>query len=60
MADRVLLFTAGPAAKLKGDYPVTLPRPRNVSEARFIPGFLDIYQTVWRKLKEEVMASYAG
>ena len=59
MADRVLLFTAGPGAGLKGDYPVPLPRPRNVAEARFIPGFAGIYETVWRHLKEEVMATYA-
>jgi len=59
MADRVLLFTAGPDASLKGDYPVPLPRPRNVSEARFIPGFSEIYEAVWRDLKEEVMATYA-
>jgi NitT/TauT family transport system ATP-binding protein len=59
MADRVLLFTAGPDATLKGDYPVRLPRPRNVEEARFIPGFAEIYETVWRNLKEEVMATYA-
>src|SRR5262245_38528981 len=59
MADRVLLFTAGPDAGLKGDYPVPLPRPRNVEEARFIPGFADIYEMVWRNLKEEVMATYA-
>jgi NitT/TauT family transport system ATP-binding protein len=58
MADRVLLFTAGPDATLKGDYPVRLPRPRNVAEARFIPGFAEIYETVWRNLKEEVMATY--
>jgi NitT/TauT family transport system ATP-binding protein len=59
LADRVLLFTAGPKATLKGDYPVLLPRPRNVSEARFLPGFADIYEVLWRNLKEEVMAAYA-
>jgi NitT/TauT family transport system ATP-binding protein len=59
MADRVVLFTAGPNAKLKGDYPVRLPRPRNVAEARFIPGFGEIYETVWRNLREEVMGAYA-
>jgi NitT/TauT family transport system ATP-binding protein len=58
MADRVLLFSSGPNATLKGDYPVRLPRPRNVEEARFIRGFAEIYQTVWQNLKEEVMASY--
>jgi NitT/TauT family transport system ATP-binding protein len=60
MADRVLLFTAGPNARLKGDYPVRLPRPRSVSEARFIPGFAELYEVLWRNLKEEVMAAYAG
>jgi NitT/TauT family transport system ATP-binding protein len=59
MADRVLLCTAGPGAGLKGDYPIPLPRPRNVAEARFIPGFAEIYETVWRQLKAEVMATYA-
>jgi NitT/TauT family transport system ATP-binding protein len=60
MADRVLLFTAGPNATLKGDYPVGLPRPRNVAEARFIPGFAEIYETVWRNLREEVLSTYAS
>ena len=59
MADRVLLFTAGPDASLKGDYIVRLPRPRNVEEVRFIPGFTELYETVWRNLKEEVMVAYA-
>src|SRR5207244_11997523 len=60
MADRVLLFRAGPNARLKGDYPVALPRPRNVAEARFIPGFAEIYETGWRNLREDVRAAYAG
>jgi len=38
---------------------VNLPRPRNVIEARFTPGFSDIYQRVWSGLREEVMTSYA-
>ena len=36
-----------------------LPRPRNVVEARFTPGFADVYQRVWADLREEVLASYA-
>lgn len=59
MSDRVLLLTAGPDARLKGDYPIQLPRPRNVAEARFIPGFAEIYRAIWENLKEEVMAAYA-
>jgi len=59
MSDRVLLLTAGPRARLKGDYPVDLPRPRNVVEARFMPGFTQLYEGVWKDLREEVMAGYA-
>ena len=59
MADRVLLLTAGPNATVKGDYKVHLPRPRNVAESRFINGFTELYETIWRDLKEEVMATYA-
>src|ERR1051326_2601190 len=59
MGDRILLFTAGPRATLKADYPIDLPRPRNVAEVRFTPGFSEIYEAVWRSLKEEVMATYA-
>jgi NitT/TauT family transport system ATP-binding protein len=60
MGDRILLFTAGPRATVKADYAVDLPRPRNVAEARFTPGFSDIYESVWRSLKEEVLATYVG
>src|SRR5437870_4401040 len=59
LSDRVLLLTAGPRARLKGDYAVNLARPRNVIEARFMPGFSDIYQRVWSGLREVVMTSYA-
>jgi NitT/TauT family transport system ATP-binding protein len=59
LADRVLLLTAGPTATVKSDYQVRLPRPRNVAEARFIPGFAELYETIWRDLRDEVMAAYA-
>ena len=58
MADRLLLFTAGPKATIKGDYLVGLPRPRNVAQVRFLPGFAELYEAIWRNLKEEVMAAY--
>ena len=58
MSDRVILFSAGPAATLKGDFAVGLPRPRNVVDARFTPGFGELYEQVWSQLREEVMASY--
>jgi NitT/TauT family transport system ATP-binding protein len=58
LSDRVILFTAGPQATLKGDYTVPLSRPRNVVEARFQEGFAEIYERIWSELRDEVMASY--
>lgn len=58
LSDRVLLFTAGPRATVKADYAVPLGQPRNVVEARFMPGFEEIYERLWSNLKAEVMAAY--
>jgi len=58
LSDRVLLVTSGPQATIRGDYRVGLERPRKVTDARFLPGFDEIYERVWRDLKEEVMFTY--
>lgn len=57
LADRVVVLTAGPAT-VKGSYVIDLPRPRNVSEIRFNPRFVELYQTIWDDLRSEVMISY--
>lgn len=57
MSDRVILLTAGPA-RIKGDYPVMLERPRNVQEVRFQPAFAALYEKIWDDLKSEVLTSY--
>jgi NitT/TauT family transport system ATP-binding protein len=59
LSDRVLLLTAGPNSRLKADYPIDLPRPRNVMEARFTPGFSEIYEDIWSALRTEVLESHA-
>ena len=53
LADRVVVMTASPAT-IKADFPVTLPRPRDVEEVRLTPEFLAIYRQVWECLREEV------
>jgi NitT/TauT family transport system ATP-binding protein len=58
LSDRVLLVTSGPRATIRGDYPVSLDRPRQVTDARFLPGFDVVYERVWKDLKEEVMFTY--
>jgi NitT/TauT family transport system ATP-binding protein len=57
LADRVIVLTAGPAT-VKGNYTIDLPRPRNVTEIRFDPRFVELYHTIWEDLRSEVMISY--
>ncbi|HEV7678855.1 MAG TPA: ABC transporter ATP-binding protein [Candidatus Dormibacteraeota bacterium] len=57
LADRVFVMTAGPG-RVKSSYRIDLPRPRNVSEIRFLPEFVRIYETIWNDLREEVLVSY--
>jgi NitT/TauT family transport system ATP-binding protein len=58
LSDRVILLSAGPETTIKADYPVYLPRPRNVSEVRFMTGFTELYRQLWSDLKQEVMTMY--
>lgn len=57
LADKVCVITASPGT-VKGIYQVDLPRPRNVSEIRFEPRFVELYQTIWEDLRSEVAISY--
>jgi NitT/TauT family transport system ATP-binding protein len=59
LSDRVMLLSAGPGARLIGEYPVDLPRPRDVSEIRMTPDFLKLHKLIWADLKEEVLKGYA-
>ena len=57
LSDRVFVITAGPGT-VKSNYKVDLPRPRNVAEIRFQPHFTEIYEEIWKDLKDEVLVSY--
>ena len=57
LSDRVFVITAGPGT-VKSNYKVDLPRPRNVAEIRFQPHFIEIYEEIWKDLKDEVLISY--
>ena len=57
LSDRVYVLTAGPGT-VKSNYKVDLPRPRNVAEIRFEPRFVEIYEEIWKDLRDEVLVSY--
>jgi NitT/TauT family transport system ATP-binding protein len=58
LADRVVIMSAGPAARIIGDFPVTLPRPRDISEIKLDPAFHDLHREIWHQLKAEVLKGY--
>jgi NitT/TauT family transport system ATP-binding protein len=59
LSDRVVIMSAGPAARIIGDWRVTLARPRDISEVKLDPAFHELHRDIWRSLKTEVMKGYA-
>jgi NitT/TauT family transport system ATP-binding protein len=59
LADRVVIMSAGPSARIIGDWKVTLARPRDIFETRLRPEFHDLHKEIWSVLKGEVMKGYA-
>lgn len=59
LADRVVIMSAGPGARIIGDWTVPLPRPRDIFEVRLQPEFHALHREIWTVLKDEVMKGYA-
>jgi NitT/TauT family transport system ATP-binding protein len=59
LADRVVVMSAGPAARIIGDFRVNLPRPRDIAEVRLEPAFHHIHKEIWSQLRTEVQKGYA-
>jgi NitT/TauT family transport system ATP-binding protein len=59
LADRVVVMSAGPAARIIGDFRVSLPRPRDIAEVRLEPAFHGIHKKIWAQLRTEVQKAYA-
>jgi NitT/TauT family transport system ATP-binding protein len=59
LADRVVIMSAGPAARIIGDWRVPLARPRDISDIRLDDGFHALHREIWSVLKDEVMKGYA-
>ncbi len=60
LSDRVVIMSAGPAARIIGEWKVPLPRPRDAAEIKLDAAFRDLYREIWSMLKEEVMKTYSG
>jgi NitT/TauT family transport system ATP-binding protein len=59
LSDRVVIMSAGPAARIIGDWKVPLPRPRDIAEVKLEKAFQDLHREIWAVLKEEVLKGYA-
>lgn len=59
LSDRVVIMSAGPAARIIGEWPVALPRPRDIAEVKHEKAFQDLHREIWAVLKAEVLKGYA-
>jgi len=58
LSDRVVIMSAGPAARIIGNWTVPLARPRDISEVKLDPAFHHLHREIWEALKDEVMKGY--
>ena len=59
LSDRVVVMSAGPAATIIGEFPISLERPRDTAEIRLDPEFHRIHREIWASLRVEVQKAYA-
>ena len=58
LSDRVVIMSAGPAARIIGNWTVPLSRPRDIGEVKLDPAFHSLHREIWEALKDEVMKGY--
>ncbi len=58
LADRVVIMSAGPSARIIGDYAIALERPRDIAEIKLAPQFQEVHREIWHLLKKEVLKGY--
>ncbi len=59
LSDRVVIMSAGPAARIIGDWRVPLSRPRDTGEIKLDHAFHELHREIWQMLKDEVLKGYA-
>ena len=55
LSDEVLVLSASPRTRLVGRYPIALAKPRNLIDVKSDFEFQNLYQTIWRDLRKEVL-----
>lgn len=60
LADRVVIMSAGPAARIIGDHRISIRRPRDIAEIRLSSEFHELHRKIWGQLKAEVVKAYGG
>ncbi|MGE3775350.1 MAG: ABC transporter ATP-binding protein [Gammaproteobacteria bacterium] len=60
LGDRVIVMSAGPGSRPLSALAIDLPRPRDVTEARFAPHFAELQRRLWATLRAEVQKSRQG
>lgn len=58
MSDRVVVLSAGPAARPMGEFVIDIARPRDVAEVKMTPRFVELHKAIWDVLREEVLKGY--
>ena len=58
LSDRVVVLSAGPATRPIAEFPIDLPRPRDVAEIRMTPHFQELQERIWSVLRDEVLKAY--
>lgn len=58
LSDRVVIMSAGPEARIIGDFPIDLARPRDTADIRLDHRFHEIHRQIWNQLKSEVAKTY--
>ncbi|MBI1244736.1 MAG: ATP-binding cassette domain-containing protein [Alphaproteobacteria bacterium] len=59
LSDRVVIMSAGPAARIIGDWRIALSRPRDIADIKLDPAFHALHRDIWQMLKSEVVKGYA-
>jgi NitT/TauT family transport system ATP-binding protein len=59
LSDRVVVMAAGPASRTIAEFPIDLPRPRDVGDIALDDRYQHLYRRIWTCLRDEVVKTHA-